>query len=280
MSRTIYSTDFTDYLPEPLKRDEKMLAMAKTMTDKMLEVSGLSNRVLIYSRIDELPEELLDILAYDFHCDWYDTSYQIEVKRNVIKSNAIIHKRLGTKYAVTKALTDVYKTATVQEWFEYGGNPYCFKVTVNVGSEGLTEDTTKEIEQKMWFYKNIRSHCDGIYYQLDAETEATIRAAPVLMYGGSLKVKPLLETEITSKTTKNATAALMDGATLKVKPLLETSIKTETKTTAVATVAGSEKLKVKAYVEEELKATNAENKTAIYLKSKGTLQVRKGQENG
>ncbi len=278
MYRTIYSTDFTDYLPEPLKRDRKIFATAKAMSEKMLEVSGLLDNTLIYSRIDELPENILDILAYDFHCDWYDVNYSIDIKRKILKSNVIIHKRLGTKYAVTRALEDVYKTASVQEWFEYGGNPYCFKITVNIGNEGLTEDTTREIESKMWFYKNLRSHCDGIYYQLDAET-ATIRAAPVLLYGGILKVKPLLKEEIKTQAEKNVSATLLDGGTLKVKPLLKTNIETKAQETAMSAIRGSEKMKIKTYVEEKIRS-EAEATAAAFLKSKNTIHIRKETDNG
>lgn len=275
MAREIYNTDFSEYLPQPLKHDEKMLAMAKVLTDKMLELSGITNAVLIYARIDELPEQLLDILAYDFHCDWYDTAYPIETKRRIIKSNVPIHKRLGTLYAVRTALENVYRTAKVEEWFDYGGEPYMFKIRVNIGTEGLTEDTTREIEAKMKFYKNLRSHCEGIFYQLDAETTATIRAAPVLKYGGGIKVKPLLAENIASKTTKNAQAAFMDGATIKVKPLLPTEIATATETTATAAVTESNTIKVKAHVEDSIKSEPAESAARAYIRTKNTLQIRR-----
>ena len=275
MDREIYNTDFSEYLPQPLKQDKKMLAMAKVLTEKMLELSGITNAVLIYARIDELPEWLLDILAYDFHCDWYDTKYPIETKRRIIKTNVPMHKRLGTLYAVRTALENVYNTARVEEWFDYGGEPYMFKVRVNIGTEGLTESTTQEIEAKMKFYKNLRSHCEGIFYQLDAE-KATIRAAPVLKYGGGIKVKPLLAENIEGKATKNAQAAFMDGATIKVKPLLPTAIETTTETVTTATVTGSNTIKVKAYVEDSIKGeTAAENAARAYIRTKNTLQIRR-----
>ena len=41
-----------------------------------------STPLRIYTRIDELPEWLLDILARDFAVDWYDRSYTLEEKKN------------------------------------------------------------------------------------------------------------------------------------------------------------------------------------------------------
>ena len=64
MSETIYNSDFSKYLPQSLQRDPKMVAFAKAATEQMLEVSGLSDDVLIYSRIDDLPEDIVDVLAY------------------------------------------------------------------------------------------------------------------------------------------------------------------------------------------------------------------------
>ena len=103
MSKTIYNADYSECLPEALKKDHKMVALANATAAALLDTSGIMNSVLIYSRFDELPEELVDILAYDLHVDWYDYSYPIEVKRRTIRDSIQVHRRLGTKYAVEKA---------------------------------------------------------------------------------------------------------------------------------------------------------------------------------
>ena len=52
MSETIYESDFTKYLPQPLTHDPKMIALAKAAANELLEVSGAVEKVLIYSRIE------------------------------------------------------------------------------------------------------------------------------------------------------------------------------------------------------------------------------------
>ena len=96
----IYSTKFSDYLPGALKKDPKIKSLAEAVTEQLLEVSDSMELVLIYSRIDELPEDLVDILAYDMHIDWYDYSYPLEAKRDMLKNSIKVHKKMGTKYAV------------------------------------------------------------------------------------------------------------------------------------------------------------------------------------
>ena len=126
--RDIYSVNFADYLPETLKRDPKMKALAAAVTEQMLGVSGEIDNVLIYSRIDELPEELIDILAFDMHVDWYDYSYPLAAKRDILKNSVKVHKKMGTKYAIEKGLSGLYPISEVEEWFEYGGQPHHFHI--------------------------------------------------------------------------------------------------------------------------------------------------------
>ena len=117
----IYTVNFAEYLPESLKKDPKIRAIAQAVAKEALAVSEEIKSVLIYCRIDELPEELIDILAYDMHVDWYDYSYPLDIKRDIVKSSVKVHKKMGTKYAVETALKSIYKTTTIKEWFEYGG---------------------------------------------------------------------------------------------------------------------------------------------------------------
>ena len=113
----IYSTDFSDFLPGALRHDPKMIALARTLTDQLLTVSGNMDNVLIYSRFEELPEDLVDILAYDMHVDWYDYSYPLQVKRDMVKNSVKVHKKMGTKYAMETALGSIWPKSEVEEWF-------------------------------------------------------------------------------------------------------------------------------------------------------------------
>ena len=38
---------------------------------------------------------------------------------------------MGTRAAVELAIRAVFSTATVSEWFEYGGKPYYFRLSVD-----------------------------------------------------------------------------------------------------------------------------------------------------
>ena len=160
MNNDVYNIDYTRLLPEPLKNDASILALGKTIANELQENIRLARFALIYPRIDELDERTLDILARDFHVDWYDDTYPIEAKRAVIKSSIRIHKRLGTKFAVVMAIGDIFPKSEVQEWFEYGGKPYHFRLSIYGGSS----NNLKKLYPKIQYAKNLRSVMDDITF--------------------------------------------------------------------------------------------------------------------
>ena len=132
MSKTIYNADYSECLPEALKKDPKMVALANATAATLLDTSGIIDNVLIYSRFDELPEELVDILAYDLHVDWYDYNYPLEAKRDLVKNSVKVHKKMGTKYAIETALGSLFPESEVEEWFQYEGEPGHFHIVLDV----------------------------------------------------------------------------------------------------------------------------------------------------
>ena len=162
--RDIYTVNFADYLPAALKHDPKMRAIAEAVTKEALTVSGEIDNVLIYSRIDDLPEPLIDILAYDMHVDWYDYSYPLKVKRDILKGSVRVHKKMGTKYAVEKALGALYPQSEVEEWYQYEGQPHHFHIVCDVTENRVTA-SFQDIIKAVMMYKRLSSHLDEVVYQ-------------------------------------------------------------------------------------------------------------------
>ena len=140
--------------PIALQKDPKTVALgqaiAKVMESRQDEIDSLR----IYTRIDELPEWLLDILARDFAVDWYDRSYTLE-----------------------RAISAIYPNPKVLEWFEYGGDPYHFKLRITVDFAAINEAKHQQVLQKIICYKNLRSHLDSVIYYTETEPKACYVAA-------------------------------------------------------------------------------------------------------
>ncbi|GHU50475.1 hypothetical protein FACS1894127_5710 [Clostridia bacterium] len=172
----ILDADLLVTLPAPLFSDETTKALAEILADELQLVATAIGRNVIYPRIQELPEVILDILAKDLHVDWYDYGYTLQEKRRIIKNSVKVHRYLGTKFAVETALGGVFPGTEVKEWFEYGGEPYTFKVNVNVDN-GAPADKVEKTLDLVRFYKNLRSQMGEIGYVTKKNTTTYVAAA-------------------------------------------------------------------------------------------------------
>jgi len=159
-------TDFLRALPEPLRADPQTAALAQVVAQALDQCAQEPEAALIYSRIENLPEELLDILAYDFKIDWYDSQYTLEEKRRTVRDSWRVRRFLGTKYAVQTALSAIYPGAEVLEWFQYDGEPYHFRVNVKIVEEEYKATKHKRVLERIQWYKNLRSWLDRIRYEM------------------------------------------------------------------------------------------------------------------
>ena len=160
MSSGITKDTLMQVLPAPLANDEGMANLGEAAAMSLAALWQKVSIPIIYPAIDSLPEALLDILAKDFKVDWYDYNYGIRAKRALIKDAAFVHKHMGTVEAVEKALTDVWPPSHVEEWFEYGGDPYFFRVILEVHQteEPIYVDSALNAVN---FYKPVRSHLES-----------------------------------------------------------------------------------------------------------------------
>lgn len=151
-------------LPEVLVNDEAMLALATGIAKKLAEVAEQTRLTTIYANIDTLPEAVLDALATDFKVDWWSYDYSIEEKRQTLKDSWYVHRHLGTKAAVERAISAIYPGTEVSEWFEYGGDPYHFKLLIPVDQTELDPAKHATVLSLAESYKNLRSVLEEIEY--------------------------------------------------------------------------------------------------------------------
>lgn len=163
-------------LPPALQKDPSAVALAEAMADLLARRPEEIEQLRIYPAIDTLDEPLLDILAHDFKVDWWDPEYSLEEKRRTLKESWYVHKHMGTKAAVETAISAVYPETTVEEWFEYGGEPYGFKIHLNLTGTLWSDERPRRILERVEYYKSLRSHLDGMEYER--------RAAPAELHVG------------------------------------------------------------------------------------------------
>ncbi len=166
-------------LPVALQKDPSAVALAKAMADLLARRQSEIEQLRIYPVIDRLDEQLLDILAYDFKVDWWNADYTLEEKRQTLKDSWRVHKVLGTKAAVETAIRAIYPGTTVEEWFDYGGEPYHFRLRINTTDDNIYSEKQRRVLERLNYYKNLRSHVDGVTYFMQA-APAEARAGGVV----------------------------------------------------------------------------------------------------
>lgn len=172
--------NFLAALPMALWEDDSIAALAETAAEFLARPVDEIDRLKLYPEVDRLDEHLLDILAYDFKVDWWDPDYSLEEKRKTLKDSWRVHRIMGTKAAVETAISAIYPDAKVQEWFEYGGKPYHFRLSINVTNETVESEKQKRVLQRLNFYKNLRSHVDSVDYFMQAAPVQARAGAGVL----------------------------------------------------------------------------------------------------
>ena len=141
-------------LPQSLDK-ENVQEVAKVIDDTLLSFDKTIAEVLIYPAIDMLGSELINTLAIQMHCDFYDDTLPLAVRRNLVKNSIAWHRIKGTPAAVEQMIQTVYQTGVVEEWFDYGGEPFFFKV--NLGDSQITTQKIKNLIKMINASKNVRS---------------------------------------------------------------------------------------------------------------------------
>ena len=164
-------------LPEALRQDSSVLALAESVAGLLASRPEEIDRLRIYPAIDALPEDLLDILAYDFKVDWWDPEYSLDEKRWTLKTSWKVHKTLGTKAALEAAMSAVYPGTEVEEWFEYGGEPHHFRVFIRGEETAIGPGRLDEFKKAIVRVKRLSSWLDSIITSTAMEPAVVYMAA-------------------------------------------------------------------------------------------------------
>ena len=161
MSKDLQSASLLDILPPNLLADKKINAAARALDDELQKITAATRAALILPRIDELSEEVIDLLAWQWHVDFYEELTTLAEKRNAVKQSIEMHRIKGTRRAVELALHIVYTSGEVSEWFEYGGRPYYFRVRF-IQPETIRMEDINRVIRIVNTVKNTRSWLEGI----------------------------------------------------------------------------------------------------------------------
>ncbi|WP_051650220.1 phage tail protein I [Selenomonas sp. AB3002] len=172
MVKEFKTLSLLEILPESIRGDPQIEAAASALDAELQAVTADIKENLLISRIDELPERVLDLLAWQWHVDFYrPLGMDIDTKRRLIRESIAWHRIKGTPAAVEKVLAAAFVESWVEEWYEYGGSPGYFRVTI---SDVITDpEEQANILAAINSAKNERSWLDALRYLLVLKDELT-----------------------------------------------------------------------------------------------------------
>lgn len=183
------NVDLLSLQTSSMKQDPTTKALCTALTPHFKKVAEEAKLCLIYNRVNELDSAALDELAWQMHVDWYDATLDVDKKRQLIKTAVEVHQYRGTPYAVEEVIKTYFGDGYVQEWFEYGGAPFMFKVIS--ANPSVNGEQTEQFLKVLNSVKNVRSHLEGIVITLVGEMDSYF--AGIVHTGDKLEIRQVVE---------------------------------------------------------------------------------------
>lgn len=134
--------EFLRLLPQFMRDDEAVQGLSAAIDEIVPSLADSLSVLSTWNEVDRMTEAELDALAWELNILWYDTGADIGIKRELIKNSDMVHKKLGTKWAVENVIETYFGEGEVQEWWKYNGEPGHFNVlspNPSVNNEKLNE---------------------------------------------------------------------------------------------------------------------------------------------
>lgn len=123
--------------------------------------TAISVPIETVKRPEQTDERLLPVLGWEFSVNEWNDRWPVETKRAVVAAAPDVHRRLGTAGAMRRAIAATGYNVTFEEWFDYAGDPYHFRLGVNLDEQTLTLDDMNSLQRVALNTKNVRSQFEG-----------------------------------------------------------------------------------------------------------------------
>ena len=136
----------TDSLPLFMSDDVRIQALAYAINRQVRKIIALADAAKVYDDLQAGREEALDMIGYELRIPIYKDSYDIETKRKMVSNALKYWTQMGTVSAIEQLCSDVFKSDTVIEWFDYGGEPGHFMIDLG-GYRSTQADVDKFVKE-------------------------------------------------------------------------------------------------------------------------------------
>lgn len=191
----IDNLDLNRLVPNSIKKDNEVKNIISTVDKEVNLINLAVDDLGIYSAIDTLPMDIVQVLAWQFNVSSEDKGWLLtatdEGKRALVKNSIRLHRTKGTKYALEEALRTVGFDGVVEEWFEYSGRPYHFKINIT-SYRNVDEYKMKRFRGLVNEYKNARSYLEDLKISTAVKSDVP-RIATSFKTTGKMTLYPYID---------------------------------------------------------------------------------------
>ena len=153
--------DVARHVPKFILADKNGYALAKAIEAGLRKMNQIvQDGIDCVIDTSTMPEWRLDELAWEYNL-LYDYTADVETKRKWIEKARWYAGMYGTKAGINAYLAAAFDSSRIDEWFEYGGDPFHFRVQVT--GEYTPESNAWAIESVNRI-KSLRSVLDEIIF--------------------------------------------------------------------------------------------------------------------
>lgn len=162
MAKSIEELSLNDQLPDSIQQDSQIRSTVYAV-DPWLKLCAFARGLpsVLYN-VDLWPGDILDHIATEFNFTAWDSTWDVERKRRILKAYLIAYKmRTGTVYAVKQAIEAFGPGVSFTEWWQKApkGYPHTFEVhIVNPDGSSLTLEEQESLRSLIDAAKPVRSH--------------------------------------------------------------------------------------------------------------------------
>lgn len=167
----LHDAELISVLPPYVKEDADVQAISYAFKKGMAKLLQFAETVQVYAAIDNLPEKLVDLLALELQCQYYDESMNIETKRGMIKNSLAWYSKGGTVSAVEEMIQMIFGEGKVTEWYQFEGTPGTFRIETDTE---MSPDVIKKLTEIIEKVKNKKSHLTSVFVNRKMYTRAFI----------------------------------------------------------------------------------------------------------
>lgn len=174
------NSEILQILPPHFSKIPEVKAINYAIAQAVKKTVNYASKCSTQVMIDQLPEQILDLMAVENRTQYYDEHLDINIKRTLVKNTLQWFYHAGTPKAVEEMVSSIFGNGKVIEWFDYNGKPYHFIIEINGENTDVNHNLHKQLIIQIANCKNMRSHLENVIYRLTGKIPVNITTKTVM----------------------------------------------------------------------------------------------------